>query len=76
MNPQTQTNRQTTGEHRSDAPRCRSGLCSTDVMKTGCPTCVLIGVVMLPFELGFRAVRRLVRGPTDDRLQLPDTDAR
>jgi len=38
---------------------CRSGMCSTSLMKSGCPSCLLIGLVMLPFEWLARGVRKL-----------------
>jgi len=51
--------------------RCRSGMCSTDFMKLGCPSCFLVGLVILPFELSFRGIKRLISGPNSDSLDLP-----
>ncbi len=45
---------------------CKSGLCSTGLMKAGCPSCLLIGLVVLPFELLFRWVRGLIAGPVSE----------
>ena len=45
---------------------CNGPLCSVQIMKGFCPTCVLLGVVILPFELIFRAVRNLFRGNPRD----------
>ena len=36
---------------------CSSGLCSVGLIKSFCPTCVILGVLMLPFELIRRAWR-------------------
>jgi len=41
----------------------RCGLHAVSIMRTLCPTCVVIGLAMLPVELVIRAVMRLVRGP-------------
>lgn len=40
---------------------CRRGLCSVGLLKSFCPPCLLIGLVMLPFELLARGVTRLAR---------------
>jgi len=47
---------------------CSTGLCSVGLMKSFCPSCMLIGLVMLPFELLVRMLRRVFVGrahPTD-----------
>jgi len=41
---------------------CPSGLCSVGLLKSLCPSCMLIGLVMLPFEVVARALRRLISG--------------
>jgi len=38
---------------------CSGGLCSVGLMRSLCPTCLVLGLVMLPFELLARWVRRL-----------------
>lgn len=40
---------------------CNGPLCSVEIMKGFCPTCVLVGVVILPFELIYRGMRNLFR---------------
>jgi len=41
---------------------CPNGLCSIGLMKSFCPSCMLIGLVILPFELLVRLVRRIFTG--------------
>ena len=44
------------------SPECRNGLCSVGLMRTFCPTCLLLGLVLLPLELVFRGLVWLTRG--------------
>ncbi|MEL6328812.1 MAG: hypothetical protein AAFR38_04055 [Planctomycetota bacterium] len=44
---------------------CSSGLCSVRLMRSLCPSCLILGLVALPLELAGRGVRRLVRRATD-----------
>jgi len=43
----------------SSGRACRTGMCSVGLMKSFCPSCLLIGLVLFPFELGVRWIRRL-----------------
>jgi len=48
--------------------RCNSTLCSIGLIKAGCPTCLLLGLVMMPFEWAGRAIAGRLAGhtsPTD-----------
>ena len=43
-------------EDRTDTSAdCPGGLCAVGLIKSFCPTCVILGVLMLPFELVRRA---------------------
>jgi hypothetical protein len=39
---------------------CPDGLCSVGLMKSFCPSCMLAGLVLLPFELLGRLVKWMV----------------
>ena len=41
---------------------CSTGWCTTCLFKAGCPTCLLIGLVVVPLEAAFRGVRWLLFG--------------
>lgn len=41
---------------------CPTGLCSVGLMKSFCPSCMLVGLLMLPFEIVIRALRRVFAG--------------
>jgi len=51
---------------------CSSGLCSTGLMKSFCPTCLILGLILLPFELAYRSIARLFRKDTHNPYQ-PDS---
>jgi len=38
---------------------CLTGMCSVGLMKSFCPSCLLIGLALFPFELAVRGIRRL-----------------
>lgn len=41
-------------------PACKSGLCSVGLMKSFCPTCMLVGIVLFPLEMLVRLIRRAI----------------
>jgi len=41
-------------------------------MKGGCPSCILVGLLILPFEMLFKLVRRSFNKPKHDHLQIPE----
>jgi len=45
---------------------CPDGLCSVGLMKSLCPSCLIIGLLLLPFELLARSIRRLLRAGSVD----------
>ena len=51
---------------RPDSPVCKKSLFSTGLMKSGCPSCLIAGLVILPIEMAARGVRKIVAGPTGD----------
>jgi len=52
-----------TNEKSTTNGACKTGMCSTGLMKSGCPSCLVIGLAVLPFELLFRWVRGIISGP-------------
>ena len=48
----------------SEGRDCPSGLCSVGLMKSFCPSCLIVGLLALPFELAYRGVARLMRKRT------------
>ena len=38
--------------------QCRTGMCSVRLMKSGCPSCLLLALLILPFELAHRLFNR------------------
>lgn len=45
---------------RGTSVRRDGGLCSVGLMRSMCPSCLLLGLVLMPFELGFRGLARLI----------------
>jgi hypothetical protein len=42
--------------------RCKSEWCSLGLMKMFCPSCFVIGLIILPFEAAIRGGLRVIRG--------------
>ncbi|HED53655.1 MAG TPA: hypothetical protein ENJ00_05575 [Phycisphaerales bacterium] len=40
-----------TTESKTRGTGCKTGLCSVGLMKSGCPTCFLLGLIIMPFEM-------------------------
>lgn len=69
LNPNKPADRgDSAGAPRSSETSRRTGMCSTGLMKSGCPSCLLVGLVLLPMELGVRGIKKLTAnsGGVDD----------
>jgi hypothetical protein len=41
-------------------------MCSVGLMTSFCPSCVLVGLIVLPFELLFRLIKRAISSGARD----------
>ncbi|MBL4697761.1 MAG: hypothetical protein JKX70_02900 [Phycisphaerales bacterium] len=51
---------------RPGSPVCKKCLFSTGLMKSGCPSCLVVGLAILPIEMAARGVKKIVVGPNGD----------
>lgn len=62
--PDQSTQRYGDPKERASNPACRKGMLSTGLMKSGCPSCLIAGIAILPIELAVKGVKKMIT-PTD-----------
>ncbi len=55
---------------REPNPACRTGMFSTGLMKSGCPSCLIAGLAIMPIEMAARGVKKMVAGAGGNEVPL------
>ncbi|PCI09579.1 hypothetical protein COB72_05980 [bacterium] len=69
METHDQTNeRYENAKKRTENPACRTRMFSTGLVKSGCPSCLIVGLAIMPIEMAARGVKKLVVGTDQNTL--------